>query len=114
MNLACMLRDTQLTHLTAEEERELGRNMINNHCHDSREHLRRCNVQLVLDIADRYLDRGVHLFELVDRGLIGLNRAVDTFDPAIGYRFSTHAGWWIKSEIRNAICKPREQLSRSA
>ncbi len=61
------------------------------------------NRRLVLTVARRYQHRGLPLDDLVQEGTVGLLRAVDLFDPARGYKFSTYAVWWIKQALRRAL-----------
>jgi len=61
------------------------------------------NRRLVLTVARRYAHRGLPLDDLVQEGTVGLLRAVDLFDPARGYKFSTYAVWWIKQALRRAL-----------
>jgi len=61
------------------------------------------NHGLVVAVAARYQRRGLPLDDLVQEGHVGLLRAVDLFDPARGYKFSTYAVWWIKQAIRRAV-----------
>lgn len=89
--------------LTAHDEHVLGWKMINDHCPTSREKLARANFRLVVAIVKKYAGRGVSLADLVQNGNVGLLRAVESFDPAQGIRFSTHAGWWIKQAIKRAL-----------
>jgi len=63
------------------------------------------NHGLVRTVAARYQQRGLPLDDLVQEGTVGLLRAVDLFDPARGYRFSTYAVWWIKQGIRRALAR---------
>jgi DNA-directed RNA polymerase sigma subunit (sigma70/sigma32) len=86
--------------LTAEDERHLGWKIINDCCPVSREILTRSSSRLVVAIVRRHVGRGTSLTELIDKANIGLLHAVETFDPAQGLRFSTHASWWIKQAIR--------------
>jgi len=88
--------------LTAEEEKRLA---VRTHQGDlkARERLVRCNLKLVLAIAQQYFGKGISLPDAIQEGHIGLLLAVDRYDPARGYRFATYAGWWIKSTIQRAI-----------
>ncbi len=61
------------------------------------------NGGLVHSVAARYQGRGLLLDDLVQEGTVGLLRAIDLFDPARGYKFSTYAVWWIKQGIRRAL-----------
>ena len=61
------------------------------------------NGRLVVALARRYQHRGLPLDDLVQEGTVGLLRAVDLFDPARGYKFSTYAVWWIKQALRRAL-----------
>ncbi len=63
------------------------------------------NGRLVVAVARRYQHRGLPLDDLVQEGTVGLLRAVDLFDPARGYKFSTYAVWWIKQALRHALAQ---------
>jgi RNA polymerase primary sigma factor len=63
------------------------------------------NHGLVRTVAARYQQRGLLLDDLVQEGTVGLLRAIDLFDPARGYKFSTYAVWWIKQAIRRALAQ---------
>ena len=92
---------TYLNHLnqhelmTAKEELELGLLVLKGYHKASTEFIQR-NLKLVISLAGRYRGRGLDVAGLVEEGNLGLMRAVDKYDPEMGYRFSTYAAWWIR------------------
>lgn len=63
----------------------------------------RANLRLVVSIAGHYAGYGVPLPDLIQEGNLGLIRAIDKYEPALGFRFSTYATWWIGQSVRRAL-----------
>jgi RNA polymerase primary sigma factor len=88
--------------LTAAEEVELAKR-IERGDRKAKERMINSNLRLVISIAKRYQGHDVPLGDLVQEGVIGLNRAVEKFDWRRGFKFSTYATWWIRQSCQRAI-----------
>ena len=88
--------------LSAEEEVYFSR-LARDGDEASRQRMIESNLRLVVKIARRYVNRGLNLLDLVEEGNLGLIRAVEKFDPELGFRFSTYATWWIRQNVERAL-----------
>jgi RNA polymerase primary sigma factor len=90
---------TRVEILSKAVEIKRGRKMMKT----AKDRLIRANLRLVVSIAKKYTNRGLHFFDLVQEGNIGLIKAVEKFEYRKGYKFSTYATWWIRQAITRSI-----------
>jgi RNA polymerase primary sigma factor len=88
--------------LTAAEEVMLAKRIERGDA-EAKERMINSNLRLVVSIAKRYRGNGVPFLDLIQDGVIGLNRAVEKFDWRKGFKFSTYATWWIRQAVQRSI-----------
>jgi RNA polymerase sigma factor (sigma-70 family) len=102
-NLAVYLREiSRIPLLTREQEVALAQRARQGDA-AAKQRLVEANLRLVVQIARRYLNRGLPLPDLIEEGNLGLLRAVDKFEPERGTRFATYATWWIRQAVARAL-----------
>src|SRR5207247_6916568 len=88
--------------LTAAEEVALAKRVERGDL-AAKERMINCNLRLVISIAKRYQGHDLSLLDLIQEGVIGLNRAVEKFDWRRGFKFSTYATWWIRQACQRGV-----------
>ena len=85
--------------LSSMEEYELAKKYQSGD-EEAKKDFANCNLRLVVSVAKKYINTGVNLLDIIQSGNEGLMKAIDRFDPDLGYKFSTYALWWIRQSIR--------------
>jgi RNA polymerase primary sigma factor len=101
--LETYLREINETSLLSAVDEQVLATAIGNGDTRARDRMVRANLRLVVNIARGYTGKGLSLQDLIEEGNLGLLRAVEGFDPAVGTRFSTYASYWIKQSIKRAL-----------
>ncbi len=109
-NLAVYLREiARIPLLSREQEVELARRARAGD-EAAKQKLIEANLRFVVQVARRYLSRGLPLPDLIEEGNLGLIRAVEKFEPDRGVRFATYAAWWIRHAITRALANQARMI----
>ena len=102
-NLGVYLAEISRIPLLSREEEQVLSARVRAGDAQAKQRMVEANLRLVVQIARRYLNRGLPLPDLIEEGNLGLIRAVEKFDPDRGTRFSTYATWWIRQAVVRAL-----------
>ena len=94
-----------IDNLPATEALESNLTSIEALTQEAHQTLVQANLRLSVSFAKRYLNRGIAFLDLIQEGNMGLLRAIEKFDPTLGYKFSTYASWWIRQSISRYIAE---------
>lgn len=97
------LKEIGIAPLLSKEEEIYFARLIANGDVAAKNRMIESNLRLVVKIARRYVRSGMPILDLIEEGNLGLIRAVEKFDPELGFRFSTYGAWWIQQTIERAI-----------
>jgi RNA polymerase nonessential primary-like sigma factor len=102
-NLAVYLNEIARIPLLSREEEAMLAAKVAGGDDAAKQRMIESNLRLVVQVARRYLNRGLPLSDLIEEGNLGLMRAVEKFDGTRGVRFSTYATWWIRQAVSRAL-----------